>query len=83
MVDSFQHPYLVLHDPLTIAFLIEPALVEFEKRVVNVCLEGKARGYLLTMTSMGGKALGNSSVRVATKVNSNAFSTLFVNRVFK
>lgn len=82
-LDSFQHPYPVLHDPLTIAFLIDPFLVEFEKRVVNVCLEGKARGCLLTMTSMGGKALENSNVRLATKVNSSAFSTLFVNRVFK
>jgi len=81
--DSRQSPYPVLHDPLTIAFLIDPSLVGFEKRIVNVCLEGKARGCLLTIASMGGKDLENSNVMIATKVNIKKFLTLFVNRVLK
>jgi inosine-uridine nucleoside N-ribohydrolase len=73
----------VLHDPLAVATLVDPSLVVFEQRSVEVALEGKQRGCTPTRKPAGphGVAAPAPTVSVAVSVDAPRFTRLFMQRV--
>ncbi|HET6487827.1 MAG TPA: nucleoside hydrolase [Spirochaetia bacterium] len=79
----------ILHDPLAVATLIDESVVRFEPRLVQVALEGTARGCTLTRTPpdpakdrhYGKGRPEQPPCRVASAVDAARFKTLFLGRV--
>jgi purine nucleosidase len=86
---SSRAPNPILHDPLAVATLIDPAAVAFEPRLVQVALEGAARGCTLTRTPPAQSQERHSTkggpdqpaCRVATAVDAARFKALFLGRL--
>jgi purine nucleosidase len=73
----------VLHDPLAVATLVDPSLVVFEQRSVEVVLEGKQRGCTPTRKPGGphGTAAPAPARHIAVSVDTPRFTRLFMERV--
>jgi inosine-uridine nucleoside N-ribohydrolase len=79
--NGFRTP--ILHDPLAVATLVDPSLVTFEERAVDVALEGRLRGCTPTRKPAGphGEAVPAPRARIAAGVDAARFGSFFLERI--
>lgn len=65
-----------MHDPLSVATLIDPSIVDFNEGYVDVSLEKPKRGLTEIVNN------GNKKIRVAKSFNKDKFLELFCGRIF-
>ena len=73
----------VLHDPLAVATLVDPTLVTWEERTVEVVLEGRLRGCTTTRRPVDrhGVTVPGPRAQVAVAVDVRRFTELFMERI--
>jgi purine nucleosidase len=82
-MDSSKH-LPILHDPLTVAYLSHPELLEMKpKRIVVECAGEFTRGMTVEQQDVFHKRPVETNVNVAVGVDSKSFVELFMQRLFK